>query len=106
MLFSPVYALATGGFPTAVSKMVAENAELGRYRDVKKILRVSMIFYTIAGLTGTLAMALFGRFFCRMVGNPGAYLAVLSIEPSIFFGCLIASNHKNIGLSRPRQRAF
>lgn len=91
MLFSPVYALATGGFPTAVSKMVAENAELGRYRDVKKILRVSMIFYTIAGLTGTLAMALFGRFFCRMVGNPGAYLAVLSIAPSIFFGCLIAA---------------
>ena len=68
MLFSPVYALATGGFPSAVSKMVAENAELGRFRDVKKILKVSMLFYMVAGLVGTLAMVVFSNLFCTVVG--------------------------------------
>lgn len=91
MLFSPVYALATGGFPSAVSKMVAENTELGRYRDVKKILRVSMVFYMVAGLVGSLTMVLFSRVFCNLVGNPNAYFAVLSIAPTIFFGCVIAA---------------
>lgn len=91
MLFSPVYALATGGFPSAVSKMVAENAELGRFRDVKKILKVSMLFYMVAGLVGTLAMVVFSNLFCTVVGNPNAYFAVLSIAPTIFFGCLIAA---------------
>jgi stage V sporulation protein B len=42
-LFTPIYALSVSGFPVAVSKLVSENLALGRYRDVRRIRRISML---------------------------------------------------------------
>ena len=56
MLLSPIYSLAVGGLPAAVSKMIAENSVLGRYRDVRRIFRISMLFYLATGIAGTALM--------------------------------------------------
>lgn len=48
--------LATAGFPIAISKIISENSVEGRYRDTKKILKVSLAFFSVTGLLGTLIM--------------------------------------------------
>ena len=40
-LFNTLYALSVAGMPIAVSRMVAQNMQQGRYRDVRKIKRLS-----------------------------------------------------------------
>ena len=91
MLFSPVFSLAIGGFPAAVAKMIAENSALGRYRDVRKIFRVSMGIYLVMGLLGTAIMAFAADFFVHAVKNTNAYWSVLAIAPTVLFGCIISA---------------
>ena len=40
-LFNTLYALSVAGMPVAVARMVAQNMQQGRYRDVRKIKRLS-----------------------------------------------------------------
>ncbi len=91
MLFSPVFSLAIGGFPAAVAKMIAENSALGRYRDVRKIFRVSMGLYLVMGLLGTAVMVFTADFFVHAVKNTNAYWSVLAIAPTVLFGCIISA---------------
>ena len=90
MLFSPVFALAVGGFPTAVSKLVAEHSVRGRYRDVRRIFRLSMTIYCVTGLAGTAAILGVSGFFVRAVNNPEAYWSVMALAPAVLFNCVIA----------------
>lgn len=41
-LYNPLFMLATAGFPIAISRMVSESVAQGRYRDVRKIHRISI----------------------------------------------------------------
>ena len=91
MLFSPIYSLAVGGLPAAVSKMIAENSVLGRYRDVRRIFRISMLFYLATGIAGTALMLGVSDFFVHAVKNPNAYWSVAAIAPTILFGCIISA---------------
>ncbi|MCI8501155.1 MAG: polysaccharide biosynthesis protein [Oscillospiraceae bacterium] len=91
MLFSPVFSLAIGGLPAAVAKMIAENSALGRYRDVKKVFRISMVLYLLMGIAGTAVMVFSADFFVHVVKNPNAYWAVVAIAPTVLFGCIISA---------------
>lgn len=91
MLFSPVFSLAIGGLPAAVSKMIAENSARGCYKDVRKIFRISLAVYLLMGIAGTAIMLLFARFFVHAVKNPNAYWSVIAIAPTVLFGCIISA---------------
>lgn len=41
-LYTPLFMLATAGFPIAISRMVSESVVQGRYRDVRKLHRISI----------------------------------------------------------------
>ena len=49
-VFMPVFALSVTGFPAAISRLVAENAAFGKYANVRKIRRVSVIGFSVIGL--------------------------------------------------------
>lgn len=90
-LYNPIVALAVAGLPVAVSKVVAQNAAAGRYRDVRRIFSLSKLFLTVAGLAGLAIMLLGSGLFVRMSGNPGALWSVIAISPALFFSCVMAA---------------
>lgn len=85
-----VYALLLGlcaiGVPNAVSKLVAENFEVGNYENCNKILKISLIIFTTLGFF----FCLFLYFFSDLIANnilaiseSGQILKILA--PSIVF---------------------
>lgn len=90
-LFNTLYALSVAGMPVAVSKMVAESLSTGRYRDVRKIRRVSVLAFVCTGLLGSVVMALAAKPYVTFAQNPNAFLAVFIMSPAIFFVCMNSS---------------
>ena len=84
-LFNTLYALSVAGMPVAVARMVAQNMQQGRYRDVRKIKRLSTISFLCTGLLGTLLMFAGAGPYVRFAENPNAFLAVFVMSPAIFF---------------------
>lgn len=77
--------------PIAVSRMVAQNMQQGRYRDVRKIKRLSTVSFLCTGLLGTLLMFAGAGPYVRFAENPNAFLAVFVMAPAIFFVCVSSS---------------
>lgn len=90
-LFNPIQALSAAGLPVAVSKLVSESMARGRYRDVKRIFRVSFFLFVVTGILGSAAMFAFSAPFTAAVGNPKALWAVAALSPAVFFGCLTSA---------------
>ncbi len=91
-IYNPLFALATAGLPIAISRMVSESVAKGRYRDVRKIKKVSIPIFLLTGTIGLILM-LFGAFIVPklpFVNVPGAIYSVLALAPTIFFACLMS----------------
>ncbi len=91
-IYNPLFALATAGLPIAISRMVSENVANGRYKDVKKIKKVSTPILLLTGTIGLILMIL-GAFIVPklpFVNVPGAVYSVISLSPTIFFACLMS----------------
>ena len=89
-IFSPIYALSAAGFPAAVSKLVSENAAVGRYRDVRKIFHIAWGLFLLIGLCGFLLLLFSGGAIAHRIGNPHAALAVTALAPALLFCCLMS----------------
>lgn len=89
-LYNPLFMLATAGFPIAISRMVSESVAQGRYRDVRKIHRISIPIFICTGILCFLIMAIGGNFYAELVGSPEAKFAIFMLSPTILFGCLMA----------------
>ena len=91
-IYNPLFALATAGLPIAISKMVSENIASGRYRNVKKIKKISTPIFLLTGTVGLVLMIL-GAFIVPnlpFVNVPGAFYSVIVLSPTIFFACLMS----------------
>lgn len=89
-LYNPLFMLATAGFPIAISRMVSESVAQGRYRDVRKIHRISIPIFICTGILCFLIMAIGGNFYAELVGSPEAKFAIFMLSPTILFGCLMS----------------
>lgn len=89
-IYTPIYTIALAGLPTAVSKMVAGMAAQGRYRDVKKLFRVSNLIFFLAGVVGTAVILLAAYPYARYVEAVDALPAIIAIAPSLFFCCVMS----------------
>ena len=90
-LYTPLFTLATAGFPIAVSRMVSESMSKGRYRDVKRIKNVAVPFFVVSGIICVLLMVLFSFFYVRIIDAPDSFISMLVLAPAIFFGCLVSA---------------
>lgn len=90
-LFDPLYTLSVAGLPVAVSRMVAQTATVGRYKDVRRILKISRSLFLATGIAGFLIMACFSKLFVSLIDNHGALWSVLALSPAVFFGCVMAT---------------
>lgn len=88
--YSPIFSLATAGFPIAIARMVSENYARRRYRDIRQIHRASIPIFVITGSLGLLLMLVGAPFYVRAIGNEGALASMYFLAPAILFSCLTA----------------
>lgn len=89
-VYNPLFTLATAGFPIAVSRLVAENIAQKRYRDVAQIHKVSKPFFIIMGLVCFALMVGASFVYVRFIEQPYSIYSMMTLAPSILFGCLIS----------------
>lgn len=89
-LYTPLFMLATAGFPIAISRMVSESVVQGRYRDVRKLHRISIPIFICTGMVCFLLMLIGGNFYADLVESAESKLAIFMLSPMILFGCLMA----------------
>lgn len=91
-VFTPLYSLAMAGLPVAVARMVSESAAKGDYRDVKKILRVSTIAFSVTGGLGSIIMLSCAHFYSNtIIATPAAFLSIVCLSPAVFCCCMMSS---------------
>ena len=90
-IFNLISTIATAGFPVAISKLVSENSVLGRYRDSRKIFRISRLFFLLTGFLCMVVMILGAGTFAAMIPNPGAKLSIICLAPAVLTCCLMSA---------------
>lgn len=89
-LFGPLYAATVGGFPTALSALVARYAGQGRLKQIRVTLQSAWLFFGCVGVLGSVLMWALAAPFCDTVGNPEAVWCVRMTSPALF-GCCAMS---------------
>ena len=91
-IYMPVYVISNAGLPVAIARIVAESMSEGRYRDVRKTLKIARRVFLITGTVGFCIMFFGAKLFVnQLIENPGAYLAVMAMAPTVFFVCLTSA---------------
>lgn len=90
-IYTPIYAISMAGLPVAVSTIVSRNAALGKYRDVKQVLKITFPLFLGLGLVGTAVLMLAAQPYVNSVHSPLAIFSVIAIAPSILFCCIMST---------------
>lgn len=91
-LFTPIYSLAMAGLPIAVSRVVAEQATAGHYRDVRQTLRIARRAFFVTGITGLAIMLAAIYPFVRITDPTGKTIySLFAIAPSLLFCCTMST---------------
>ena len=89
-VYTPLFALATAGFPIAVSRLIAESIAQKRYRDVDVVYKTSKKFFVAMGAICFALMIGISFIYVRLIKSPDSIFAMMTLAPSIFLGCLVA----------------
>lgn len=90
-VYTPIFAISMAGLPVAVSRMVAENVALERYREARAVFNVSKKIFIIVGTAGTLILLIAAYPYSALVAGKNSLPAVLCVAPSIFFCCFMSA---------------
>lgn len=83
--------LATAGFPTVVSKFVAERHALGEEDGKRAVLRMATVVMSILGIAGCILMYFGAPLLAAWIGNSHLIPALRSAAPALLFVPLTAS---------------
>ena len=92
-IYSPIYSLATAGFPIAISRMVSESYTRGNYREIRQIHRASVRIFLLLGVLSFSAMMLLARPFTQYAlrnDAQNALPAIYAIAPAAFFASMMS----------------
>ncbi len=90
-MYTWMFVLATAGLPVAVSKMVSESTALGRKAEVRRILRVSLLFLSLLGIAGTCVLFFGADSLSHLIGNPKAAAGIRAIAPAMLFVAMMSA---------------
>jgi len=77
--------LAQAGVPVALSKLIAENNQLGNPQAGRKTFRLAFLLLSLSGLVCAALMAALSGVIARMQGNPETQQAFLIVAPALLF---------------------
>ena len=87
-IYTWLYMLSTAGVPVALSMMVSECNAKGRSLEAKRLFRLTLTFFALAGIIGSALMLAFCRGLASFISADKAYLCILAISPALFFVCV------------------
>lgn len=82
--------IATGGIPSAISRMIAQRYALGQRNEAKRIYRAALTFGAVTGIVLSVLLFVFAGSYARMGDNAGAEFAIAAIAPSLILFPVIA----------------
>ncbi|MFD1956211.1 polysaccharide biosynthesis C-terminal domain-containing protein [Paenibacillus thailandensis] len=83
--------IATGGIPSAISKMVSERYALGRPDEAQQIYKAALLFGIVTGLIMTALLYIFAPYYAvHIVKTPGAETSIRAIAPALLLFPVIA----------------
>lgn len=88
--YDPLFTLATAGFPIAISRLVSKYVAENRFRDVKKLHKISIPIFVFTGVICCALMIIFSETYANVVENNSAKYAICALAPTIVFGCLMS----------------
>lgn len=77
--------VAQAGVPVALSKLIAENNQLGNQRRGRQIFVYSLALLFVVGLASAVAMAVLSRTIAAAQGNTDTASAFVAIAPALLF---------------------
>lgn len=77
--------VAQAGIPTAISKLIAENNQLGKPQEGKKVFRFAFLLLALLGAVCALLMAALAKVIAEIQGNSNTTLAFLIVAPALLF---------------------
>ncbi len=90
-IYTFMFIIATAGLPVAISKLVSEAKETGRYNQEKKIFRVSLFILSAVGIIGSLVLYYGAQFFAIKIGTERAVHGIRAIAPAMLFVSLMSA---------------
>ena len=82
-IYTVMFIIATAGFPTAISKMVAESLALERKREAERIFRIAIVILAVIGISGSLVLFYGADFISVLIGGKSVPQAIRSISPAV-----------------------
>jgi len=82
--------VATGGIPSAISRMISERYALGRIGEAQRIYRAALWFGAVAGIIIATLLFFSAPIFAKIAKNDGAELAIAAIAPALLLFPVIA----------------
>ena len=84
-VYTFLLSLATSGIPIAISAMVSKALALGKYKDVKQLIKYVTVIFVAFGAAVTALGMIFARPIAQFINNDDSYYCMLLIMPSVFF---------------------
>lgn len=90
----PIYVFllvfSTNGAPAAISKMTSERVALGQYSEAHRVFKLSFVLMFLLGILASSVFFFGAEPIVRILKNPGAYYAMISIAPALLFVPMMA----------------
>lgn len=82
-IYATLLAMATGGFPVAISKLVSERLALNDEGGVRKVFQVATLLLCGAGAVMFVVLFFGAPFWAKVAGDMGATWALRAIAPAL-----------------------
>ena len=90
-IYTFMFIIATAGFPSAVSKMVAESIARGDEYDARRIFQTATFLLGVIGILGSTVLYTFAEPLADLLGNEDSALGIKVIAPGVFFVSLVSA---------------
>ena len=84
-LYSLMLSISVSGIPVAISKLVSEYNSKGMFGDVKRLIKLALLYLFSISIVCMLLVIIGARFIAKIQGNSEIYLCYYGIAPAILF---------------------
>ncbi|MBR0277758.1 MAG: polysaccharide biosynthesis protein [Clostridia bacterium] len=90
-IYTVMFIVATAGFPTAISKMVAESLAVDRKIEADRVFKVAVTMLAFIGVFGSLILFFGADALARIISNVRSAQAIRAISPAVLCVALMAA---------------
>ena len=90
-VFNVLLLLSTAGLPAAISRLTASANATGRYSQVRRIFRTSLLLLSAIGLVCGAFMFLFPNVLAELLHDPLAAIGIRILAPSVVCICVMSA---------------